>query len=835
MPGVQPPEILWIHLDPSRKLKKRHMLKNYFVVALRHLSRNKVFSFINVAGLSIGLATFLIIFTFVSFHKGFDTYHTDAERIVRIGTRAKLGGEIIVAPTIGAPAGVAFREEIAGVEDVTRIFSRPYFKFSIINGTKEFSGEQGMYADANFFSFFSIPILAGDPSTALSEQKSIVLTESAVMKYFGSGTSPESVIGKVLELKDRASVRIAAVCANVPPQTHFTFDVLLSSDLNPIVENPYWLADGIYTYVKLEENQSIEQLESGLFPLIEKYIAPEIKEFLGVNLSEFLATGGEFEFIPMPVEDIHLQSHAEMEIGVNANGTYVNIFLGVGVLILLLAVINFINLSAASNIQRLKEVGVRKVMGARRSALAFQFMTEAILITAVAFGLALTLQQVLTPLIGQYFGIEMGDGVVSTSWYLSIALVGSIVIGAGAGTYPAFLLSTAKTISALKGRASGTGKKGATRNALMVVQFAITIGLLSCVIVIMSQVDYLKTKPLGYDKDQVMLINNIDYLSASRSTIRQELERLPGVEEVSIAGYVPSGPRDFDRNAMQDLTKDEPETFRVTHVGVDEHFLDAMQMKLMSGRNFSETFGDESSNVIINSAMSRAFGWDLGSGEALGKTVTDVDQKRNFTVVGVVDDFHIFNMQDPIVPFFFRYSKEGFVAVIRFNSQELPALNAALPEMWKQFSEKPAEMSYLNDFFMKTFEEEQKVSSLFEAFTTLAIILSGMGLFAMTAFITHQRTKEIGIRKVLGAEGLGLFILLSKGLLVLLAVAAGIGMPTVYFAMERWLENYPFRIDFPIAAFAGPLLGIVSFALLVSGWHIVKVIRVNPVESLRDE
>ncbi|MEQ9377552.1 MAG: ABC transporter permease [Imperialibacter sp.] len=810
------------------------MLRNYFIIALRHLSRNKVFSLINLAGLSIGLATFLVIFTFVSFHRGFDTYHADADRIVRVGTRIKLGGEVIISPTVGAPAAKAFKEELPGIDEIATIFSRPYFRFNISVGDKSFPSEQGVYADSLFFSMFSIPVVAGNPSTALTEPKSIVLTESMVKKYFGDQASPESVIGELVEIEDQAVVRVTAVCADVPQQTHFTFNVLISSDLNPR-DRQYWLGEGVFTYVKLAKGQTAEQLHD-IFPaLTEKYIGPEIKEFLGVNLSEFLATGGEFEFTTTPIEDIHLKSHAETEIAVNANGTYVNIFFGVGVLILLLAVINFINLSAASNIQRLKEVGVRKVMGARREGLVLQFMTEAILITVVAFGLALTLQQGVTPLVGQYFGVNMGDGVVSVGWYVSVALAGSIVIGAAAGIYPAFLLSNAKTINALKGQTSVSSKKSSTRNALMVVQFAITIGLLSCVMVIMAQVHYLQTKPLGYNKDQVMLINSIDHLSASRSAVRQELEALPGVEAVSIASYVPSGPSDFDRNAMQDLTAEAPETFRVTHAAVDEHFLEAMQMKLLYGRNFSEAYGDESSNVIINAAMSRAFGWDVATGEAIGKTVTDVDFNRGFTVIGIVDDFHVFNMQDPITPFFFRYSKEGFVAVIRFNTNELPALNAAFPDMWKQFSEKPANKSYLNEFFLKTFEEEKKIGSLFEMFTALAVILSGMGLFAMTAFNTHQRTKEIGIRKVLGAEGFGLFIMLSKGVVFMLLIAAVICIPMVYYGMSEWLQSYPYRIALPIWALVAPLAGIVLFALSVSGWHILKVIRINPVESLRDE
>ncbi len=810
------------------------MLRNYLIIAIRHLRRNKVFSLVNLLGLSIGLATFIIIFTYVSFHKGFDSYHEDADRIVRIGTRIKLGGEVIVSPTIGVPAAQAFKEELLGIEKVATIFSRPYFRFNIVNGDKNFPSEQGMYADSLFFDMFSIPVIAGDPTTALKHQKSVVLTESMVKKYFGKEASPESVIGRILEIKDKATVQVTAVCADVPAQTHFTFNLLVSYDLNPR-DRQYWLGEGAYTYVKLAEGKSVEQFDETFQSLTEKYIGPEIQEFLGVSLSEFLASGGEFEFTTMPVGDIHLKGNTELELAVNVKGIYINIFLGVGVLILSLAVINFINLSAVSNIQRLKEVGVRKVMGARQGALIFQFMTESVLITAVALGLALTVQQVSTPIIGQYFGVEMGQNALSVLGYMLLVFVGSLVIGAGAGAYPAILLSTANTTSALKGQPSINTRNGRTRNALMVIQFSITIGLLSCVLIILAQVHYLQTKPLGFEKDQVMLINYIDNLSASRSTVRQELEKLPGVEGVSIAGYIPSGPSDYDRNGLQDLTKENRETHRAIHTGVDEHFIDVMQMKLLFGRNFSKEFGDEDGNVIINKAMSRTFGWDVATGEALGKIVTDIDFNRNFKVIGIVDDFHIFNMQDPIVPFFFRYASDGFVAAIRFKSEELPALNAAFPDMWKQFSEKPAQKSYLNDFFLKTFEEEQKVGSLFKLFTLLAIILSGMGLFAMTAFVTHQRTKEIGIRKVLGAEGRRLFLLLSKGVVVMLLIAAVLGIPVVYLGMDQWLQSYPYRISVPAWALSVPVVGMTLFVLLVSGWNILKVIRINPVESLRDE
>ncbi|WP_416865142.1 MAG: ABC transporter permease [Imperialibacter sp.] len=811
------------------------MLRNYFIIAIRHLRRNKVFSMVNLLGLSIGLATFFVILIFVSFHKGFDTYHEDADRIVRIGMEVKLGGELISMPTVGAPAAKAFEQEIPEVEEVTRIFGRPYFRFNITNGDKNFPSEQGMYVDSNFFSIFSIPILAGDPATLLSAQRSVVLTQSMVEKYFGKEATADFAVGQVLEIQDKGSVQVTGVCADVPSQTHFNFDILLSSDLNPISDSRFWMAEGFYTYAKLSKKGGLEQLE-GKFPsFTDKYIAPEINEFLGVSMSEFLSSGGSFEFTTTPLTDIHLWSHSENELSANVNGTYINVFLGIGLLILLLAVINFINLSAASNIQRLREVGVRKVMGARRASLVMQFMTEAVLITSVAFGLGFTLQQVATPLISQYFGVNMGQEGMSLVWYIAVACSGSLLIGMAAGLYPALLLSTTKTISALKGQTSTTSSKGRMRNVLMVLQFSITIGLLSSVLVILAQVHYLQTKPLGYEKDQIMLIEDVDLLGEGRNSLRQELEKLPGVEAVSITGYVPSGPREFDRNAMQDLTLENPETHRVTHVGVDEHFLSVMNMKLLSGRNFSREYGDEASNVIINASMSRSFGWDVASGEALGKTVTEVDHNENFTVIGIVDDFHIFNMNEVISPFFFRYSSNGFMAAVRFDSDKLALLNDELPKLWSEFSQEPMGQSYLNEYFIKNFEEEKKISSLFEVFTVLAIVLSGMGLFAITAFVTHQRTKEIGIRKVLGAEGLRLFVMLSKGVVAMLLIAACLCIPTVYYGMEQWLQSYPYRISVPAWAFGLPVLGIVVFALLVSGWHILKVIRINPVESLRDE
>ncbi|WP_339812052.1 ABC transporter permease [uncultured Imperialibacter sp.] len=811
------------------------MLRNYFIIALRHLSRNKVFSLINLIGLSIGLATFLVIFIFVSFHKGFDHYHADADRIVRLGMKVKLGGELITMPSVGAPAAAIFEEEIPEVEEATRIYGRPYFKFDITHGDKNFPGEQGMYADPDFFSFFSIPVIAGDPATILSAQKSVVLTQSMVQKYFGTNATPASVVGKMLEVKEKGTVQVTGVCADVPAQTHFDFDILLSMDMNPLSESHYWMADGFYTFVKLAKGGSVESLYDKFPTFTDKYIGPEVQEFLGVSFSEFLASGGSFEFNTMPLEDIHLWSHAENELGTNVNGTYINVFLGIGLLILLLAVINFINLSAASNIQRLKEVGVRKVMGARRSALVMQFMTEAVLITSVAFGLGFTLQQVATPLISQYFGVNMGQEGTSLVWYITVACSGSLLIGMAAGLYPALLLSTTKTMSALKGQTSTTSSKGRMRNVLMVLQFSITIGLLSSVLVILAQVHYLQTKPLGYEKDQILLIEDVDLLGEGRNSLRQELEKLPGVEAVSITGYVPSGPREFDRNAMQDLTLENPETHRVTHVGVDEHFLSVMNMKLLAGRNFSREYGDEASNVIINPSMSRSFGWDVASGEALGKTVTEVDHNENFTVIGIVDDFHIFNMNEAISPFFFRYSSNGFMAAVRFDSDKLSLLNDELPKLWSEFSQEPMDQSYLNEYFVRNFEEEKKISSLFEVFTVLAIVLSGMGLFAITAFVTHQRTKEIGIRKVLGAEGIRLFVMLSKGVVAMLLIAACLCIPTVYYGMEQWLQSYPYRISVPAWAFGLPVLGIVVFALLVSGWHILKVIRINPVESLRDE
>ena len=810
------------------------MLFNYLTIAIRHLRRNKVFSIINLVGLALGLATFMVIFFLVVHHRGFDKYHTDADRIVRVGMKARLGGELIQIPTVGAPAVKAFRQDVPEVKDATHLYGRGAFHFEIAYNDKLYQGEQALFADANFFDFFSIPVIVGDPATVLSEPKSIVLTEDMVSKYFGDKARPADAVGKVLDIKRIGPVKVSGVCANVPSQTHFSFDYLLSADTNPENENTFWLANGFYTYVKLSEGNTVAQLESKFPQLIEKYIGPEITIFLGVGYAEFITSGGSFEFFTTPLKDIHLWSHYENELGANVNGTYINIFLAIGFLILLLAVINFINLSAAANIQRLKEVGVRKVMGARTSSLFFQFTLEAVLITLVAFGAALTVQQLVTPVISQYYGIEMGLAGVPMGWYLFIIVAGSLLVGFGAGLYPAMLLSTTRTTEALKGRVSSKTSRSRIRSVLSVVQFSISIALLAGVLVMNAQVRYLKNKPLGFDKDNVMVIMGVDALQDGAKTFRHELELLPDVQVVSITNYVPTGPHDYSRNAVQNPEEENPQTHRSVNVFVDEHFTEALGIRLLAGRKFSSEYGDEATNVIVNMAMCRRLGWSSAD-EAIGKSLAEVDNKVNHTVIGVVEDFHILRMDEPISPFFFQYGPSGFMAAVRFNTDDSHLLRSQVEDIWHQFSQEPLRLSFLDEFFQKNFEQEQKVSSLFEAFTILAVLLSGMGLFAMTAFITHQRTKEISIRKVLGAEGIRLFYVLARGVLITLLIAGVVGIPLVYFAMDTWLQSYPYRIAVPIWSLILPLLGMIIFALAVSGWHIVKVIRVNPVDTLRNE
>ena len=811
------------------------MFRNYLKIAWRNLVRNKTFSAINIVGLAVGLATCLLIVLFVLHELSYDRYHTHADRIYRMTTHGRVGGAEINAAPSGAPAASVLVRDYTSVEATTRLTEQG--SFIVKHGTDSFREERVAFADSNFFAVFSIPLIKANgggvsPKTMLTEPNTVVLTETTARKYFGD----QNPVGQTLTMGDKGAFRVTGVCEDVPSNTHFHYDFFCS--MRSIKPSDKWLNSGMHTYLLLREGYSVDQLRAKSTEMVARYIGPELPQFLSVSLAEFLRKGNQFRFQFQPVTDIHLNSDYEDEHEPNSNVQYIYIFAAIAGFILLLACINFMNLSTAGSAGRAKEVGVRKVMGSERGQLMGQFLAESVLLTLLALLLALVLVAVLLPGFNQLAGKQFGISAITSGWMLPGIVVSSLVIGLLAGSYPAFVLSGFRPVSVLKGSAVKIGARSSwLRNTLVTVQFVVSIAMIVSTILVSQQLHFIQNKKAGFDKEQVLILNDTNTLSSKLDAFKAELAKLSPVVRVTSAGYLPAGATNSGNNGFQpDNGAAQPETFRNRQYYVDEDYLPTLGIGLVQGRNFSKAFLSDSSAVLINEAAARQFGWKNPIGQRL-KTAGNgsAESKLTYTVVGVVRDFHFESMRQRIAPLVLAYGHDNYQMALRVKTDDMPALLKTIEQRWKAQTDMPFAYSFLNERFNTMYVSEQRVGQLFSIFAGLAVLIACLGLFGLAAFTTRQRTKEIGVRKVLGASVSSIVALLSKDFLKLVLIAIVIASPIAWWAMNRWLQDFAYRTEIEWWVFALAGLLAVGIALLTVSFQSIRAALMNPVKSLRSE
>ncbi|RRB00013.1 ABC transporter permease [Larkinella rosea] len=805
------------------------MIRNYLKIAWRNLVLHKAFTFINIIGLAVGMATCLLIVLFVTHELSYDRYHAKSDRTYRMTIYGQIGGKEIKAAQVSVPAGPALVHDYAGVESLTRLALDG--TFIVKQGPNSFKEARVVFADSNFFEVFSIPLLKGNRKTALLEPNTIVLTETAARKYFG-GQDP---IGQSLKLGNRGVFRVTGVCQDVPSNTHFHYD--LFGSLRSIQLRETWLSSGILTYIVLQPGYSIHQLEAKMPEMIKKYVGPEVQQLLGMSLSDFTQKGNSFEFRFQPITDIHLHSDYEGEIEANSDIKYVYIFSLIAVFILLVACINFMNLSTAGSAGRAKEVGIRKVLGSLQKQLIGQFLSESVLVTMLSLIGALFLVWAALPVFNQLTGKEFGLKEITGGWMLPGILLTSLLIGLLAGSYPAFFLSAFKPVSVLKGSIRAGFKSGWLRNSLVTIQFVVSIGMIIGTMVVYQQLQFIQNKKVGFDRDQVLILHDTYTLGKQINAFKTELKKLAPVLNVTLAGYLPAGASNNGTDGFQPDNGDPQATvYREKSYYIDEDYLPTMGIKLAQGRNFSKTFLSDSVGILVNEAAVKRFGWKKPIGQQLWRIGNgNPDSHRKFTVVGVVKDFHFESMHQHIAPLVMFYGSDNFQMALRIRTENLPELLKTVEQKWKAQTDNPFAYSFLNDRFNKMYRSEHVVSQLFGIFAGLTVIISCLGLFGLAMFTAQQRTKEIGVRKVLGASVASVVALLSKDFLKLVVVAILIATPIAWYAMNRWLQDFAYRIDLAWWVFALAGLLAVLIALLTVSYQSIKAALVNPVKSLRSE
>jgi len=802
------------------------MLRNYFTIAIRNILKYKLFSAINIAGLTVGVAACLFIFIYVKDELSYDRFHKDADQIYRVGLMGRMAGQEFNVSNSCYPVGPTMKDEIPGITDYTRIWpasNTVVFAFE----DKSFSEKKIFYADSNFFSFFSFELIEGDANTLLTEPNSVVLTEDLAKKYF----SNEAPVGKLISIgPDKKSFKVTGVAKSAPLNSHFQFHALLSFST---VENQIykgWTGNSLFTYVKIDKNTKPESVDASLEEVVIKHVGPEIEQ-LGLTYEQFKEQGGKYSYMVYPMVDTHLHSKLEGDPEPGGDIKYVYIFMAVGVFILLIACINFMNLSTARSAGRAKEVGLRKTLGSMRSQLIGQFLSESFIYSLIAMVLALALAYLLMPAFNVLSGKALLFSSLLDPVFVVVAAILMVIIGLLAGSYPALYLTSFNPVEVLKGKIRSGMKTKGVRSLLVVVQFSVSIFLIAATLVVFQQLNFMQERNLGIDKNRVVTIQNMRNIGESRKAFKDRLDQLSGITASSYTNNLFPGINNI--NVFR-IAGSEQDRLLASYFTDWDHQA-VMKFKLKEGRYFSRDLASDSSACLINESAVRELGWTLET--AVGSEILDFsgNEPKKITVIGVIEDFNYESLKNQVRPLVIQLIDISRQLMVRYEGNPMDA-TASIEKLWKEFAPGvPFEYSFLDQDFDALFRAEMRMRDLFTVFSSLAIFIACLGLFALAAFLTEQRTKEIGIRKAMGASVSGLVLTLSKEFLILVGVSFVLAVVPAWYFMGQWLADFAYRIELNVAVFV--LAGLIAFvvASLTIGFQALKAASTNPVTSLRYE
>jgi putative ABC transport system permease protein len=810
------------------------MLRNYLKIAWRNLLKSKIFSLINIFGLATGLASFVLIALFVWDELSFDRFHEKADRIYRIHSDIRFGGSDLTLAVSSDPMGAALKQDYPQVEEFTRIYNSSGGK--LIKKGNEYIDEQKVaHVDSTFFDLFTLPAVSGNTKTALNEPNSVVVTESAALKYYGT----TEVLGKMVETNEKGSTlyKINAVIKDLPRNSHFYFDFFFSMDN---VDYPFgtYLSHNFHTYLLLREGSSPKDLEKNFPAYLNKYVVPQASQFMEVkSMEEFEKSGNKLNYSLMPLTDIHLRSNRFPELGVNGRIEYVWIFSAVAIFILLLACINFMNLSTARSAGRAREVGIRKVLGTGRESLIGQFLTESILTVFISLLIALGLVWLVLPWFNGVSNKEISITEVFRPLFLPFLFLLPVAVGLLAGTYPAFFLSAFQPIQVLKGK-MGTGlKKSGLRSGLVIFQFATSIILMISTIIVYRQLNYIQQTNIGFNKEQLLIINSTGVLGGSAQAFKEEVLKVPGVKGATLSGFMPVHPSSRSDNTFsKEAVMDVKSGFNQQIWTVDADYIQVMGMEMVKGRAFSRDFGTDSMAIVINETSASLLKFDDPIGKKLYTSSDGGQLDLAYTIIGVVKNFNFESLRQEVGPLAMRLGNNPYSAIFKVQTDNLQPLIRQVETKWKAMvPSMPFSYRFMDQSFDDMYRSEQRVGKVGLSFAILAIFIACLGLLGLVTYMAEQRTKEIGVRKVLGASVQNIVTMMSGDFLVLVGVAALIAFPLAWWMMHRWLQDYAYRVNIGWWVFVIAGLATLVIAFLTVAFQAVKSALSNPVNSLRAE
>jgi putative ABC transport system permease protein len=798
------------------------MFKNYLYIALRNIKKHKGYSLINIIGLAIGMACCILITSYVLYELSYDNYHENSDRIYRLKSDAQIGDNHLHIPKSSPPMAGYMVENYPEVLSATRL--RELGNVPLRYRENQFYEGRIFYADNSFFDIFTFPLLKGDPKTALKTAYTAVITEDTARKYFGD----EDPIGKVITVDESVDFTITGIISNVPRNSHFIFDMLCSFETHA-QNNPMsmvnWLSLNYYTYIMIQRGSDPGTLEQKLPDMITS------------NAGNILnAVKGELKLSLQPLTSIHLHSRLEQEISATSNIAYIYIFSAIAMFIMFIACMNYMNLATARSVKRSQEVGMRKVLGAHRAKIIRQFLSESLVTSSISCVIALLFVEVALPLFRAVSGIVLRINYIENPWLIPGLLGLTMVVGLVAGSYPAFFLSSFQPIRILKGSLRTGTRSAHFRGVLVIVQFTISIVLIIGTIITFNQLKYMKNKALGFDKEQILIISISDESTVeSLAPFKEELKHHPGVIYVAASSHVPGQTTYYNPFLPEGFTRDE--MFWMGQLNVDSDFIPTMGIELLAGRNFSlELQTDQIQSVIINETAAKRYGWEDPVGKTIGAVSNDGAISKRL-VIGLVKDFHIESLHREISPLLITNNTEWLNTLsIRVAKYNIPETLGFLSERWKQHNPmRPFQYFFLDDSFDAQYRADERLSKIFSYFSILAIFIACLGLFGLASYTAEQRTKEIGIRKVLGATISGIIKLLTKEFSKWILVANIISWPVAYFAMRKWLQGFAYRTNIEFYIFVLSAVIALAIAFLTVSYQALKAAKADPVKSLRYE
>ncbi len=805
------------------------MFNNLIKYSLRSFKRQRAYIIINILGLSIGIACSLLIALYVINESGYDKYNVKKDRLFRVILNGKIGGQEITGSYTPAVMGPTLPREFPEVEGFLRMDG---VGPTVVEYNKQsFTENDIVSADSSFFNFFSIPVLRGDPANLLNSTYKVVLSESTARKIFGN----ENPIDKTIKIgSDTTRFVVSGVMGDVPANSHFDASMVTSFMTNPRSKEEVWLNNSFSLYVLLKPNSSYKTVDSKFNDLIVKYVGPEVQKYLGTSIEEFVKKGNKYRFFLQKLTDIHLDNSVQGGFKAPSDPKYLIIFGSIAILIVVIAAINFMNLATAQASRRAKEVGIKKLGGSTRGMLITQFLSESFMLAFIALIFALLFIKLSLPYFNNLLGTKFALNLFAAWYTLPILLIFTFVVGIMAGSYPAFFLSSFSPYEVLKGNAKNSTSNGRLRRILVVFQFAVSILLIVGTLIMNSQIKFMLNKDVGFKKDQLIVIERADVVGSKMKAFKASIKGIPGVVNVASSTALP-GRTNNNNGYMMEGRKDE--TFLMFTAWVDYDFLETYGMTLASGRTFNESFTTDNRACIINESALKNF------------SITDLEKTRilkpaekipdSYSIIGVVKNFNYESLRNPIQPYIMllqdEYSRWGYITVRLAAGNYSKTINE-IEKVWKEYaSNSPLQYYFLDADFEKMYSQEKQNARMAVIFAVLAIFIASLGLFGLTSYTVEQRTKEIGVRKAMGSSIAGIYVEISKEIVILVSISALIAWPVIYYYAGRWLENFYYKINLGIFSFVAGLTIALGIAVLTISYRVLRAARVNPAQSLKYE